>query len=134
MRYLSFCFFLFLISSIPAGAQESSEKKSLLEQRAVRVYIPSSDEEQVIYLKQHQKATVFVYLSSLGDPLDKYMVSIVSNTDNRLIANILSGPEGEVVFRKIEAGEYTVFVNRRVIRDEMMSSVKVADVRIKAVP
>jgi hypothetical protein len=98
------------------------------------VYIPTSDEEQVAALRPHQQAVVFVYLSSLGDPLDKYMVSIVSNEDNRLVANALSGAEGIVVFRKILPGDYTVYVNRRVVHDEVVSSVRVADVRIKTSP
>jgi hypothetical protein len=105
-----------------------------IEEALVRVYIPTSDEEKVIRLKPNQKASVFVYLSSLGDPLDKFMVSIVSNTDNTLLANTLSGPDGEVVFRKIPAGNYTVYVNRRVVRDDEVSSVRVGDVRLRAYP
>lgn len=113
---------------------DMARTQNSIEDSLVRVYIPTSDEEKVVALKPNQKASVFVYLSSLGDPLDKFMISIVSNTDNTLMANTLSGPDGEVVFRKIPPGNYTVYVNRRVVRDDEMSSVKVGDVRLRAYP
>jgi hypothetical protein len=123
----------FLVCSLVLCSDTAIAQNSL-EDVLVKVYIPSSDEEKVIALKPNQKASVFVYLSSLGDPLDKFMVSIVSNTDNKLLANTLSGSDGEVVFRKIPAGNYTVYVNRRVVRDDEMSTVKVGDVRLRAYP
>jgi hypothetical protein len=131
---MKICLFLFItVFSVPFLSNSLSAAEHS-DPRVVRIYIPGSGEEHAVSLKPHQKASVFVYLSSLGDPLDGYMVSLVSDSDNKLAGNRLSGPDGEVVFRKIDAGEYTVFVNRRVVRDEEVSSVKVADVRIKALP
>jgi hypothetical protein len=131
MKICSLLFSAFLFVPFVLDTLSASEH---LDPRVVRIYIPSSGEEHAVKLKPHQKASVFIYLSSLGDPLDGYMVSLVSDRDNKLAANRLSGPDGEIVFKKIDEGEYTVFVNRRVVRDEEISSVKVADVRIKALP
>lgn len=125
-------FFTEVILLSNVSAQETPPPKAAPSFSEVSVYLPSSDEEQKLKLRPKQKASIYVFLSSLGDSMDKFMVSLVSLTDNKLVANKLSGPDGEVVFRKIPPGEYTVFVNRRVLRDEEMSSVKVADVRLKA--
>jgi hypothetical protein len=123
--------FLFTHQFVLADDSNISENTN---RRFVKVYLPASEEEHRVELRRHQTATVFVYLASLGDPLDKYMVSIVSDKDNKLIANSLSGSEGIIIFKKINAGSYTVFVNRRVVRDEVLSTVKIGDIRLKAVP
>ncbi|HMO18684.1 MAG TPA: hypothetical protein PKA63_10550 [Oligoflexia bacterium] len=100
----------------------------------VEIYIPTSGETHSVKLRKNQSAIVYVFLSSLGDPLDAFMVSLVSNSDNKLVGSVLSGSAGEVSFSKISAGSYTVYVNRRVREEGEFSSVKVGDVRLKAYP
>jgi len=132
VRTLLFNLLLFLSMTTNLSAEEALpivETKKI-----VSVYVPTNDELQKVELKKNQLAMVFVYLGGLGEPLDKFMVSIISNDDNRLVSSKLSGTSGEITFERIPAGNYTVYVNRRVIDIDEISTVKVADVRLRAYP
>lgn len=124
--------YFFCLITTPLFAEDSLPVVET--KKFVTVYVPTNDEKQKIELRKNQLAMVYVFLGGLGEPLDKFMVSIISNDDNSLVASKLSGPSGEITFERIPAGNYTVYVNRRVIDIDEISTVKVSDVRLRAYP
>lgn len=126
--FLKLFSFILVISLLSPVFAEDKKTDKLVDSNLVKVYISSTGEEESIELKYSQLATVKVYLASYGDMLDKFMVSLFDMNNNKLIANQLSGVDGVVVFRKIPAGHYSVYVNTRVKEDGEIFNVKVADV------
>lgn len=124
----------FLISVILCSITPSvlaEEKKSVSTLQAsnmVRVYIATTGEERSIELKHSQLATVKVYLASLGDMVDKFMISLLDLKTNKIVASQLSDVDGIAIFRKIPPGSYNAYVNTRVKEDGEIYNVKVADV------
>lgn len=94
----------------------------------VKVYIPGTHDEKSIDLGLAQTATVKVYLSTLGDMVDKFMVSLLDMETNVIQESKLSDVDGIVIFRKVPAGSYAAYINTRVKEDGERYSVKVADV------
>ena len=101
----------------------------------VSIIIPDTSETETLELKNHQTAHVKVYLSSLGDQVDAYMVSLIDTSQKTQIFSLISDVAGEVVFKKVPAGTYAVYLNRKVGTEEQENStVKISDVIIKAYP
>lgn len=114
---------------------EGSVKEKSKDKLMVAVTIPETSETETIELKSHQTALVKVYLSSLGDMLDSYMISLVDISSNRPTVNLLSDANGEVVFKKVAAGNYAVHINRKASTEEQENSTaKISDLILKAYP
>ena len=101
----------------------------------ISVIIPDTSETETLEMRSHQTAQVRVFLSSLGDPLDTYMVSLIDTNHQSKIDNLISDASGEVIFKKVPAGTYAVYLNRKVKDEEQENStVKISDLIIKAYP
>ncbi|MCB0325296.1 MAG: hypothetical protein KDD69_17055 [Bdellovibrionales bacterium] len=85
-------------------------------------------------LGRGQTADIIVYLSSLGDLVEKYLVILRRATDNKRVRTLLSDKHGRVKFADIPPGEYRIYVSRRVKEDGDMSTVKIGDVRLYVSP
>jgi len=107
------------------AADETLIKKTT---KNVKVYIPGTHDEKEIELRFAQTATVKVYLSSLGDMVDKFMVSLLDMETNVIHASKLSDVDGIVVFRKVPPGSYAAYVNTRVKEDGERYNVRVGDI------
>ena len=128
---LKILFGLFLCLNSMVTRAEANERSS----NTVSVIIPDTSEVESVTLKSYQVAQVKVYLSSLGDTMDKYMVSLVDTNLNTVVANLVSDESGEVIFKKLPPGTYALSLNRKVAFEEQEhSTVKIGDVVIKAYP
>lgn len=99
------------------------------------VYVPESDETKELNLKKHQTGSVKVYLSTLGEQVDKYMVSIIRLGEDQIVASGLTDVHGEINFRKLSPGKYTVYLNKKVnVEENELTTVKIGDFFLKATP
>lgn len=122
--------FLFLLG-YPTGSKAQPQLAEAVEStRLIEVADADSQEVRRLTLKEGQNADVVVYLSSLGDMLDKFLVILRRESDNKRIQTELSDVHGRVRFRNIEAGAYRVYVSRQVKEDGDLSTVKIGDVRV----
>lgn len=129
-KFRFYIFFSIICFSFVCQAETKSPPKNL-----ISVIIPDTSETETLELKGHQTAHVKVYLSSLGDQVDTYMVSLINTNEQTQIYNLISDVAGEVVFKKIPAGTYAVYLNRKVANEEQENStVKISDIVLKAFP
>jgi hypothetical protein len=131
LRIIIIIICIFLVS-LPLSAEE--KKSSQIDPNLVKVYNPVDGEEDQLRLKRGESANVKIFLGSLGDMLDKFMITLLNMETNDLVSSQLSDVHGEVIFRKIPAGNYSVYVNKRVMENGEFSSVKVTDVKITTYP
>ncbi len=103
--------------------------------KVVSVIITDTEETEWIELKGRQTAQIKVYLSSLGDMLDEYMVSLIDTSRKKPLLSLISDTSGIVIFRKVPPGNYAVFVNQKVTTEEQEhNTIKVSDIVMKAYP
>ena len=112
------CAIFFLFVLFPAAAAADT----------VEVSSPNSYEVRKLELKSGQSADVLVYLQSFGDMVDKYLVTIRREEDNRRLGALLSDKHGRVTFKHIPPGKYRVDISRRVREDGRLSTVLIGDV------
>lgn len=83
-------------------------------------------------LPKGHNANVLVYLQSFGDLVEKYLVTLRIESDNKRVKSLLSDRHGRVLFKGIAAGKYRVEVSRRIREDGRLSTVSVGDVVLSA--
>ena len=130
-----FILFFIICFSIFCEEETKATEPKVIPKNLVSVIIPDTSETETLELKNHQTAHVKVYLSSLGDQMDAYMISLIETSQNTQIVSLISDVAGEVVFKKVPAGTYAVYLNRKVANAEQENStVKISDVVLKAYP
>lgn len=118
-----------------SGSDFSKKKVVKNEINKVTVTIIDTGEKEEIELKSHQTAQIKVFLSSLGDMLGEYMVTLTDISRQKTFSNLLTDDLGEVIFRKVPPGDYAVYLNKKVATEEQeRSTVRVSDVILKAYP
>ena len=103
---------------------------SLLKAEEIQVINADTTDVYTLDLKKGQAADIIVYLASLGDLVEKYLVILRRETDNKRIRTLLSDKHGRVRFKVIPPGSYRVYVSRRVLEDERLSTVRIGDIRV----
>ena len=103
---------------------------SLLKAEPIQVINADTTDVYTLELKKGQAADIIVYLASLGDLVEKYLVILRRETDNKRIRTLLSDKHGRVKFKVIPPGSYRVYVSRRVLEDERLSTVRIGDIRV----
>lgn len=88
----------------------------------------NSSEVRKLELKEGQSADMLVYLQSYGDMVDKYLVTLRRESDNKRMAALLSDDYGRVLFKNLAADRYRVEVSRRIREDGRLSTVSIGDV------
>lgn len=127
---------IYLLTIISIETVVNAEKpKSTHSEKNFSVYVPESDETKELNLKKHQTGSVKVYLSTLGEQVDKYMVSIIRLGEDKVVASGLTDVHGEISFRKLSPGKYTVYLNKKVnVEENELTTVKIGDFYLKATP
>ncbi len=99
---------------------------------AAPIQVTNADTTDVhtLELKTGQAADILVYLASLGDLVEKYLVILRRDSDNKRVRTLLSDKHGRVRFRVVPPGKYRVYVSRRVFEEGRLSTVQVGDIRI----
>jgi hypothetical protein len=135
LNRLTLIFSVFVFIFVSFVRAESSTKDKPKEKLLVSVTIPETSETEFQELKNHQTGLVKVFLSSLGDMVDSYMISLVDLTGGSKTVNLLTDSDGIVTFKKVPAGNYAVHINRKAAtEDQEHGTVKISDIIIKAYP
>ena len=96
----------------------------------VVVSILGSYEVRSLNLKENDKAKLEVFLQSFGEPLEGYVVALYRDQDKKELKRIITDASGELYFKGLSAGNYTVALikPKRVIKQGSM--VKIGDIRL----
>ena len=127
--FLNFCILaLLLVGSLPSVVEsQTAQRPTSAKRPKVIIGISGTDQVEDIALGYAELADVQVYLESLGDLVDKYLVMLISNADNKRIRSKLSDEHGRVRFVGIAPGDYRVEVSRKLREDGELSTVKIGD-------
>lgn len=81
-------------------------------------------------LQPEEKASVVVHLMSMGQPVDKYVINLLRNSDSLLMMTLQTNVHGIVRFKGVPAGSYTIYCNGRE-GEEASKYVRIGDVVIE---
>lgn len=101
---------------------------SLSYSESLEVTPVNSFEIKKLELAEGQTADIIVYLKSVGEPVNNFLVTLKRDIDNKRVAAMLSDRYGRVSFEKVSLGRYRVDVNKKILEGGDVSTVSVGDI------
>lgn len=120
------------VAPASAGRSQSTDKDDASAEEGQKVEVGhfSSYEFREISLKKGETADLMVFLSSQGEMVEGYKISLVRERTRRVVKTVVSGTHGVVTFPNLRPDKYTI-VLRRTNRQRKTSSVAIGDFRLK---
>lgn len=106
-KRLFFHFFVVLSFALPVVAE------------IIEVSHVNSYEVKRLEVQSGETVDVVVHMKSAGEPLDGMRVMMISNSDGRMMASLVTDPMGVVRFQRVPPGQYSVSWERvRAVEDD----------------